>query len=751
MTDSIGRYSVVRKLGEGGMGIVYAARDEALQRLVAIKVIRGPEDPRGRERLEREARLAASVNHPNVCQIYEVSNHRDDIFIAMEMLEGESLAVRIASGPIPLDETIDIAIQILSALEALHSRSIVHRDLTPGNVFLTPHGVKLLDFGLARSSDPGRSATRTVTQAGTIVGTPRYMPPEQCRGEEVGPKGDLFSLGVILFEMVTGRSLFSGKSVVDILHAVLNDPPPPLAGGPGVRALDLVIQRAVEKAPERRFPDAKSMAVALKNVRPLLGGDESPRIRSVRRLIVLPFRMLRPDPEIDFLSFSLPDAVTLSLSALESLVVRSSHAAAAFAGPNPDIRKIAEEAAVDLVLCGNILRSADTLRVTTQLIEAPAGTLISSKVVQASVTDIFELQDLVTREIVEAMAIPLTPGERSAWRRDAPANPAAYEHYLRANQLAHSNRRLADARDLYLACLRDDPGFAPAWARLGRVYRVMAKYGHGDSQENFRLAEEAFRKALEINPDLTMAHNLYTYLELEELGRSQESLLRLLERVRQGRQDAELYSALVVAARFVGLYEVSLAADRLARRLDPAVRTSVAHTYWMLGDYERAMLADDEDMRWVYNYSLPLIGREAEAVVRYRDLEEGRLPGVERSISTALRAAIEGKREECVAATREVLASRFHDPEGLLHAARALAHASAADDALDLLARVVGAGFYCGPTLMRDPWLVSVRSDARFTQTVQAALAGQRSAAAAFSRAGGEAILGVSVTDPEGV
>jgi tetratricopeptide (TPR) repeat protein len=362
--------------------------------------------------------------------------------------------------------------------------------------------------------------------------------------------------------------------------------------------------------------------------------------------------------------------------------------------------------------------------------------------VQAPTSDIFQLQDELTRQIVEAMAIPLTPGERGAMRRDVPANPIAYEHYLRANQLAHSNRHLADARDLYVTCLEEDPNFAPGWARLGRVYRLMAKYGHGDSDDNFKLAEEAFRKALDINPDLTMAHNLYTYLELEELGRSRESLVRLLERVGQGRQDPQLYSALVVACRFAGLLEASVAADAHARRLDPAVRTSVANTYWMLGDYERAMRADDEEMRFVYNYSLPYLGRTQEAIARYRDLEASRLPGIERAISTCARAAIEGNRMECAAAAREILASRFHDPEGLLHAARPLSLVGETDFSLEVLQGVVESGLYCPRVLTNDPWLDPIRTDPRFTRILQRAVEGQRAAAADYLRVGGESILG---------
>ena len=516
---------------------------------VAIKTIREGAEPRARERLQREAKLAASINHPNVCHVFEVGEHDGALYIAMELLEGDSLAARIARGALPLGEAIAVTREILAALGALHARGIVHRDLKPSNVFLTPLGVKLLDFGLARPHTVDVTSTiEDVTQSGTIVGTPRYMAPEQWTGQKLGTASDLFAAGALLFEMVSGRPAFDGQTVVEIYTAIVKERPPTLAGGAAVGAVDRVVQRALARRPEERPASAEAMALELTEAVPLIDGSEAPRVRSVKRLIVLPFRMLRPDPEIDFLAFSLADAITLSLSGLESLVVRSSHSAARFGGDDPDIRRIAEEAEVDAVLIGTLLRAGDQLRVTTQLVEVPTGTLVCSKTSQGSISDLFQLQDSLAREIVEAMAIPLTAREKGAFGQGAPANSRGYEHYLRANQLAYNTRRLDDARELYEACVREDPRYAPAWARLGRVYRVMAKWGHGDAEEWFRRAEGAFQKALAIDPDLTMAHHLYTHLEVDELGRSRAAMVRLLDRVRRGVVDAEMYAGLCTPA-----------------------------------------------------------------------------------------------------------------------------------------------------------------------------------------------------------
>jgi TolB-like protein len=462
--------------------------------------------------------------------------------------------------------------------------------------------------------------------------------------------------------------------------------------------------------------------------------------------LVLPLRILRSDPETDFLSFSLPDAIATSLSGLDSLLVRSNAVAERYANETPDLERIAREAAVDAVVYGTLLRAGDQVRVSTQLVEAPSGTVLCSRATQVKLQDIFELQDELAREIVAALSGTLGGAEGMGRRTDVPASPHAYELYLRASQLAYDNNLLADARDLYRTCLDEDPQFAPAWARLGRVYRVMAKYEHaGDADANRQLASAAFRRALEINPDLAMAHNLYTYFEIEELGRSIPAMVRLLERARGRTGDAELFAGLVLACRFCGLLEASLAADSRARRLDPGVRTSVQYTYWMLQDWEKAMRHDEEHMRFVLQYTLPLIGREAEAIERYRIQEAAGLRGVLPMVVTSARSAVERQRDECVAASQAVLDSNFHDPEGLLLVAHNLARVGADELALDTLDRVVSGGLYCTAVLEHDPWLEPLRGQSRFATIHQRAMDGRQKAARAFVDARGERLLGAGL------
>ncbi len=284
------------------MGVVYSAYDDRLGRPVAIKMIKAAvAEPGARDRLRREARSAASVNHPAICQLYEIGEEQGELFLAMELLQGESLAARIARGTMPLGEAVSTAIGFLTGLEALHQQNLVHRDLKPSNIFLTPHGIKLLDFGLTVQVEGTTDETAVrLTALGTIVGTPQYAAPEQLRGETGDVRTDLFAAVVVLYEMLTGKPPFSGHTAIEVLHAITYDQPPVLTGGPAVAAIDRVVYRALAKRPEERYQNAGAMMQDLRAAM-VLGDTSTVALpRMVTRLIVLPFRMLRPDLRLIF-------------------------------------------------------------------------------------------------------------------------------------------------------------------------------------------------------------------------------------------------------------------------------------------------------------------------------------------------------------------------------------------------------------------------------------------------------------------
>jgi serine/threonine protein kinase len=295
--DRLGKYEIVASLGSGGMGDVYRALDPTLEREVAIKVLRSTEaGGDATARLWREARAAASISHPSVCQIYDVGETHERLFLVMELLTGESLADRPRDGALPLDQAISTAQAILGALTALHSRQIVHRDLKPSNVFLTESGVKLLDFGLARSHRSASGSGLTLTQPGTIVGTPRYMAPEQWSGATIDPRSDLFAVGALLFEMLAGTPAFPGQDLMQVYHAVMSGHPPALSGSATIAAVDAVIHRALEKNPQDRYPSADAMARALRAASSASSDTSGVVVQRATRLVAVPFRMLRPTP-----------------------------------------------------------------------------------------------------------------------------------------------------------------------------------------------------------------------------------------------------------------------------------------------------------------------------------------------------------------------------------------------------------------------------------------------------------------------
>jgi TolB-like protein len=460
-------------------------------------------------------------------------------------------------------------------------------------------------------------------------------------------------------------------------------------------------------------------------------------------LIVLPFRMLRPDPEVDWLPFSLADAITSSLSALETLVVRSSLAAARYATQALDLKQIAAEAEVDAVVTGTLLSSGDRLRVSAQLVETPSGTVLRSETVETALGDVFQLQDDLTRRIVETLKVPLSARDRRALDRDVPASPEAYEFYLRANKLATDPQNWMLARELYLQAVERDPGYAPAWARLGRIHRVLAKYGFvPDTADEQDRAEKAFQRALELNPDLSLAHSLYTALEVEA-GRAEASMVRLLERLMVRSDDPDLLTGLVIACRYCGLLEASISADEEARRLDPSVRSSVAHSFYFLGDYERAIAADVEEPAYVTFMALLHLGREEEArALSEQAIARARNPHLTRVVEL-IRAILSRDPVRAAEAVRqaETIGSAFEDPEGFYYWGISLAASGDKAQALDLISRAVAGGFAADRAIVLEPWLDPLRGDPAFIRLLRAAEERRRKAEAAFASAGGPHLL----------
>jgi serine/threonine protein kinase len=753
MLEMIGHYRIRRKIGEGGMGVVYEGWDERLERAVAIKTIREANDSKdSRNRLWREARSLARVNHPGVCQVFDVIEDGDALVLILELLEGQSLADRLARGSVTTSEAVDIERQMLEALQALHDIGIIHRDLKPSNAFLTRHGVKLLDFGLARSADSAtagaldQAVTATiVTAAGVIVGTPQYMAPEQASGRPTGPQVDIFASGCILYEMLTGKQPFAGDSFVDVLYAVLHHDPPPLSGSPEIEALDRLIRRSIAKRAELRYSSPREMLDAVNAIRLSASTATASQARIVTRLIALPFRMLKKDEQTDFLAYSLPDEISSSLSSIDSLIVRSSQMGSMFEGI-ADPKRVALEADVDAMLTGTLLRVGDRIRLACQLIEVPSGTVIWSDTASSSLQDLFKIQDELCIGIVQSLRLPLNDRERSSFRHDVPASARAFEYYLRANQIA-AKKTLEDmklARDMYLECVNESPNYAPAWARLGRAYRFIEKFGE-QSEGNLQRADDAFNRAFALNPDLAIAHHLYTPVECDQ-GRAQDAMLRLLDRARSRRNDPDLFAGLVQACRYCDELEASVAAHHRGRHLDAHLMTSVEHTYFLLGDYSKTYDSCEKKTGYYLDCAaLVALGESETAHSRLRERDRvAAVAGPVQAIMRSLRAYIEGDFQECLNAIEIGESLARSDPEILYYMARHLAGINEQERAITTLSKAINGGFLCTTAISRDPWFASLQCSPRYVELVRNAEIERSKVHAAFVEAGGEQLLGLA-------
>lgn len=747
----IGRYTVTRLLGRGGMGVVYVARDERLGRDVALKMIAGLTDDDSRSRFWREARAAASVSHPHICQVFEVDEAVEGVFLTMELMEGEGLDTRLARGALAPKEAVPITVGVLGALGALHARGLLHRDVKPSNIFITTHGPKLLDFGLARRAVDEtvrlEAETQTaITEAGMILGTPHYMAPEQVTGAKLDGRTDLYAIGAVLFQMLAGRPPFGGIGV-DAMFAALHENPPALQGPSEVVAVDRVIRRAMRKDPSHRHETAEQMAAELAAI-PLSGTSSAMAvpIRALTRIVVPPMRIAKTDPDVAFLSFGLAESVSGSLASLGDVVVRAPAMASKWNEDSSDPRRLAAEADVDLVVSSTLLRSGSRLRVTLQLLDATSGTVLGSSQVKGTLDDIFAVEDafttatmtlLSTRRLGVSMPAVVPPA-----RRDVPANPRAFELFLRGMEHARHLTETREARAILEEAVREDPGFAPAWAALARCHRVYGKY-YSDAESNDRLAEDAFRRALELNPDLPIAHRYLTHFEAER-GRAGEAIARLLRHAHTNRNDAQLFAGLVHACRYAGLIDASIAADEEARRLDPNVSTGVGYSLahlWGPGSGPHiadrgAQLAPD------VLFAMGTLGSADAARESLRHINLDLVPPKLSLTVDALAAMVSKPASEAAAVIERAIAGHT-DPEALFLLGLMLVRTGATARGLAVIGGAVQSGYSLLLTLNRNPVFDGVRADPVFLAIESDARQGMTAARAVFEREDGRELLGM--------
>ncbi len=767
-------------VGSGGMGEVYRARDTRLDRDVAVKVLPASllADPDRLRRFEHEARAAGAVNHPNVLGVFDVGSAEGVPYLVCELLEGETLRSALREGALPPRKAVDYAAQIARGLAAAHYKGIVHRDLKPENIFVTTDGrVKVLDFGLAKLTHSGLDAgpeARTVTrdtEPGTVLGTVDYMSPEQARGETADARSDVFSFGVVLYEMLSGRRPFHRGTATETMAAILRDDPPTLsAASRDIPAgLERVLRRCLEKRSGERFESTRDLALALEAV------SESPapapaarrrralwwaaaglaavlavsagvawRVRSppptagIPSIAVLPLQNLSREPSQDYFADGMTEALITDLAKVGGLRVISRTSVMRYKGTSKGIPEIARELNVSAVLEGSVQQSGDRVRITAQLIDGRTDEHLWAESYDRDLKDVLALQSEVARQAARAIRVRLTPEDHVQLARTRAVDPEAHRLYLQARYLL--NRRsvpeMKQAIEMLQQLVAKDPSYAQGYATLSEGYSVLDDYGGLPPEEAYPKAIEAARRALEIDPDLAEAHASLGHILLHQR--------RWDDAKRELRRAIELNPSLALAHRWysnalawTGDVDGSLREARYASALDPSSSATVlGHKLIESRRYDEAIevlrkgAQIDPRVRggatyFMLAWTYALQNRHEEALTAVRTLWE-LSPDRSSKIHLAYVHARAGRTAEARAVLAELQASASASDEPLF---QQLAHVYVALGDKEKALSTIEQGFRAHPDdllgIDGSPDMDALRDEPRFRRVVEALRSGE--------------------------
>ncbi|MCA1594070.1 MAG: tetratricopeptide repeat protein [Acidobacteria bacterium] len=821
-------YRITEKLGAGGQGTVYKAIDERLGRTVVVKILSPELTARevNLKRFEREAQLASSLDHPNICTIYGLHEVGGVHFIAMQYIQGQNVREAVAGHPLALNSALSIAYQVTDALTAAHARGVIHRDIKAGNVMVTDEGLaKVLDFGLAKLLDENREEKRGdnihLTEMGVPYGTATYAAPEQATGGHVDHRADIFSTGVLLYEMLAGTWPFRGTTSIEVRYAVLHDTPQPIAevrtDNPPPR-LQQILDRALAKNPKGRYQKMSELRdevrAAMREVAATSGGGAEvntslpgelvplaiPRhaegsrgfgrtfrrwwrgvsgseaqptslppaarqtstpsrssshastsegrethdtphtsfVEGQKSIAILPFRNLSNDPEASFYEFSLADAVITELARVRSLVVRPSSMIVKYQGQQVDPREVGRELKVNAVLLASFLRAGDHLRVNAQLIDVGTGDMLWSDRIDATAQDIIALQDTIAQRIAKGLNVEPAATAQADLEVRATHNPVAYDEYLRARDFFGKFlfRTLAPedcdkAIEHFQRAIQLDANFALAHSGLGACFANRVLKGLGGT-EDYELAENAFKRALELDPENVEASMLMVFIYLSR-GEKQKAHAEVARLQLKAPNEASVYFVKGALHRLDGEYNRALRAfDRLAR-LDPAARVVASYNRARVMMYQHrlddALLELERGAKIEPNHPLVktfravIMGRQGEREAATKMLREvldehPTMDGIRPLLAQQLirQGDTEGARAELTDRVRDA-ASADHDIAYWL--ATTYAMLGERDDAFTWLERAINLGNENRIWFETDPNWESLRGDPRFRELMR--------------------------------